>query len=90
MERDYLRPSSGTEVPAEGREVHHGDEKQLLTLERHHYGGPTDYIGKCVDTVYDSDILEIYQDLRLVTVHQWDDTPYAYTRKEVHNLPGSY
>ena len=61
-----------------------------MTLERHHYSVPTDYIGKRVDIVYDSDILEIYHGLRLVTVHQRDDTPYAYTTKEAHNPPGRH
>lgn len=65
-------------------------KNSYVTLERHHYSVPTDYIGKRVDIVYDSDILEIYHGLRLVTVHQRDDTPYAYTTKEAHNLPGRH
>lgn len=65
-------------------------KNSYVTLERHHYSVPTDYFGKRVDIVYDSDILEIYHGLRLVTVHQRDDTPYAYTTKEAHNLPGRH
>lgn len=34
--------------------------------------------------------LESLNGLRLVTTHQRDDTPYGYTRKEAHNLPGRH
>ena len=29
-------------------------------------------------------------DLKLVTIHQRDDTPYTYTQKEAHGLPGHH
>lgn len=45
-------------------------------------------MGKCVEIVYDADMLEIYHGLRLATTHQLDDTPYAYTTKEAHGLSG--
>ena len=49
---------------------------------------PKEYVGKRVELVYDIDTVEIYCGLRLVTVHTRDDTPYAYTTKSAHNLPG--
>ena len=50
----------------------------------------TEYIGKRVDIIYDADTLEIFHGLKLVTVHHRDDTPYGYTQKESHNLPGRH
>lgn len=88
VERDYLRPLPEMRYQLKERKSVTVMKNSYVTLERHHYSVPTDYIGKRVDIVYDSDILEIYHGLRLVTLHQRDDTPYAYTRKEAHNLPG--
>ena len=90
VERDYLRPLPEMRYQLKERKSVTVMKNSYVTLERHHYSVPTDYIGKRVDIVYDSDILEIYHGLRLVTVHQRDDTPYAYTTKEAHNLPGRH
>ena len=51
---------------------------------------PKEYIGKRVDLIYDTENVSIYHGLRLVTIHQRDDTPYAYTQKEAHGLPGHH
>lgn len=51
---------------------------------------PKEYIGKRVDIVYDADTLEIFHGLKLITTHDRDDTPYAYSRKDAHNLPGHH
>ncbi len=48
------------------------------------------YIGKRVDIVYDADSLQIYHGLKLVTSHMRNDTPYGYTQKEAHRLPGRH
>ena len=61
-----------------------------VTLNKHHYSVPKEYVGKRVDIVYDVDTLEIFHGLRLVTTHHRDDTPYGYTQKEAHNLPGRH
>lgn len=34
--------------------------------------------------------LEIFYGLKLVTTHNRDDTPYGYTQKSSHNLPGHH
>lgn len=65
-------------------------KNSYVMLNRHHYSVPKDYIGKRVDIIYDADTLHIFHGLKLVTVHQRDDTPYAYTQKEAHNLPGRH
>lgn len=59
-----------------------------VTLNKHHYRMPKEYIGKRVDIIYDADTLSIYHGMKLVTTHHRDDTPYAYTQKDVHILPG--
>lgn len=61
-----------------------------VTLHKHHYSMPVEYIGKRVDIIYDADTLEIYHGLKLVTTHHRDDTPYTYTQKPSHNLPGRH
>lgn len=61
-----------------------------VTFRLHLYSVPKEYIGKRVDIVYDADTLEIYHGLHLVTTHRCDDTPYAYTTKEAHGLPGRH
>lgn len=43
-----------------------------------------------VPPFYDADTLEIFHGLKLVTTHERDDTPYAYSRKDAHNLPGHH
>ncbi len=73
---------STTDAPS----IQHG----YVTFRLHHYSVPKEYIGKRVDIVFDADTLEIYHGLRLVTTHQRDDTPYAYTTKDVHGLPGRH
>ena len=65
-------------------------KNSYVTLFKHHYSVPKEYIGKRVDIVYDADTLEIYHGLKLVTTHDRDDTPYAYSRKDAHNLPGHH
>ena len=47
-------------------------------------------IGKRVDLIYDAENINIYYGLKLVTIHQRDDTPYTYTQKEAHGLPGHH
>ena len=90
IEAEYLRP-----LPA----IHHQMKEQrsatvmrncYVTFKLHHYSMPKEYIGKRVEIVYDADTLEIYHGLRLVTTHQRDDTPYSYTTKDAHGLPGRH
>ncbi len=59
-----------------------------LPCFKHHYSVPKEYIGKRVDIVYDAETLEIFHGLRHVATHHRDDTPYGYTQKASHNLPG--
>lgn len=61
-----------------------------ITLFKHHYSVPKDYIGKRVDVVFDASHVEIFHGLHLVTTHDRDDTPYEYSRKDSHQLPGHH
>ena len=40
--------------------------------------------------MYDADSLQIFHGLKLVTSHMRNDTPYGYTQKEAHKLPGRH
>ena len=65
-------------------------KNSYVMLNKHHYSVPKEYIGKRVDIVYDADSLQIYHGLKLVTSHMRNDTPYGYTQKEAHRLPGRH
>jgi len=61
-----------------------------VTLFKHHYSVPREYVGKRVDVVFDAEHVDVFYGLRLVTSHDRDDTPYGYSRKDSHNLPGHH
>lgn len=90
VEKDYLRTLPSVRYQMKERKSVTVMRNSYVTLKKHHYSVPTEYIGKRVDIVYDADTLDIFYGLRLVTTHQRDDTPYSYTRKEAHNLPGRH
>ena len=90
IESDCLRPLPAIRHQMKERRSATIIRNSYVTFSLHHYSVPKKYIGKRVDIVYDADTLEIYHGLRLVTTHQRDDTPYAYTTKEAHGLPGRY
>lgn len=90
VEKDFLRTLPSVRYQMKELKSVTVMRNSYVTLKKHHYSVPKEYVGKRVDIVYDADILEIYHGLRLVTTHHRDDTPYAYTRKEAHNLPGRH
>ena len=59
-----------------------------VTLNKHHYSVPVQYVGKRVEMVYDADTIDIFHGFTHVTTHHRNDTPYEYTTKPSHNLPG--
>jgi transposase len=89
-EKDYLRPLPEKRHQMKDRCCATVMRNSYVTFKKHHYSMPTKYIGKRVDIIYDADILEIFYGMCLVTTHHRDDTPYAYTTKDVHNLPGRH
>ena len=88
VEKDYLRPLPATRYQMKERKSITVMQNSYITLMKHHYSVPKEYIGKRVDVVYDADMLEVYYGLRLITTHLRDDTPYGYTQKDAHQLPG--
>ena len=86
IESDCLRPLPAMRHQMKERRSATVMRNSYVTFRLHHYSVPKEYIGKRVDIVYDADTLEIYHGLRLVTTHQRDDTPYAYTTKDAHGL----
>lgn len=88
VEKDCLRALPSVRYQMKERKSVTVMRNSYVTLGKHHYSVPKEYIGKRVDIVYDADTLEIFHGLKLVTTHHRDDTPYGYTQKEAHNLPG--
>lgn len=89
-EKDYLRPLPERRYQMKQRRSMTVMRNSYVTLFKHHYSMPKEYVGKRVELVYDADTVEIYYGLKLVTVHRRDDTKYAYTTKHSHNLPGRH
>ena len=89
-EADYLRPLLAVRYQMKERRTATIMHNSYVTLFKHHYSVPKEYIGKRVDIVYNSETLEIFHGLRHVATHYRDDTPYGYTQKTSHNLPGRH
>lgn len=90
MEKDYLQELPARRYQMKSRKSVTVLRNSYVTLNKHHYSMPKEFIGKRVDIIYDADTLEIFYGLKLITTHNRDDTPYAYTQKASHNLPGRH
>lgn len=88
LECDYLRELPQNRYMLRERKSVTVMSNIYVTLHKHHYSVPKEYVGKRVEIIYDNDSLEIYNGMRLITTHRRDDTPYGYTTKSSHNLPG--
>ena len=80
-EADYLRPLPAVRYQMKERRTATVMRNSYVTLFKHHYSVPKEYIGKRVDIVYDAETLEIFHGLRHVA---------GYTQKASHNLPGRH
>lgn len=89
-EQDYLKPLPERPYILKQRKSMTVMQNSYVTLFKHHYSMPKEYVGKRVELVYDADTVEIYYGLRLVTVHTRDDSPYEYSTKSAHKLPGRH
>lgn len=85
-EADYLHPLPAMRYQMKERRTAMVMRHSYVTLVKHHYGVPKEYIGKCVDMVYDANTLEVFYGLRHVTINHRDDTSYGYTQKASHYL----
>jgi len=88
LESACLQPLPAVRFQMKTRKTVTVMRNSFVTLNKHHYSMPKEYIGKRVDIIYDAETLKIYHGLKLVTTHLRDDTPYSYTQKESHGLPG--
>lgn len=88
IEQEFLRPLPSIRYQMKERKVATVMRNSCVTLNKHHYSVPVSYIGKRVELVYDADMVSIYHGFKLITVHQRNDTPYEYSTKIAHNLPG--
>lgn len=90
MEKDFLRPLPTARYQMKSRKSATVMANSFVMLKKHSYSVPTEYIGKRMELIYDNDNVQIYYGLKLVTIHQRDDTPYTYSQKDAHNLPGHH
>ncbi len=90
MEKDFLRPLPTARYQMKSRKSATVMANSFVMLRKHSYSVPTEYIGKRMELIYDNDNVQIYYGLKLVTIHQRDDTPYTYSQKDAHNLPGHH
>lgn len=88
IERECLRPLPAVRHEQKERRTATVMRNSYVTLNKHHYSVPTEYVGKRVDMVYDADTVAIYYGFKLVTTHRRNDVPYEYSTKTAHNLPG--
>ena len=88
VERDNLRPLPANRHQMKQRAVATVQRNSYVTLNKHHYSVPVQYVGKRVDLVYDTDTIDIFHGFTHVATHHRNDTPYEYTTKPSHNLPG--
>ena len=65
-------------------------KNSYVSLLRHHYSVPKEYVGKRVTIFYDADTVKIYCGMSLVATHGRCDIPYTYSWKKEHNLLEHY
>lgn len=89
-ERDFLRPLPERRFVMKERKLMTVGKNCYVSLFKHHYSVPREYVGKRVALLFDSDNVEIYCGLNRVATHDRCDIPYTYSWKKEHNLPGHY
>ena len=89
-EKDYLRPLPVKRYVMKERKLMTVGKNSYVSLFKHHYSVPKEYIGKRVTILYDAGTVEIYCGMNLVAIHDRCGIPYAYSWKKEHNLPGHY
>ncbi len=88
LEKEALRPLVPNRHQMKQRVVATVQRNSYVTLNKHHYSVPVQYVGKRVELVYDADTIDIFHGFTHITTHHRDDRPYEYSRKASHNLPG--
>ena len=86
-ERTALKPLPNVRYTLKSRKIATVLKNCYVVLNKHYYSVPKEYLGKTMELVYDTEDVEIYHNLKLVTTHKRDDTPFSYTEKPSHGLP---
>ena len=89
-EKDYLRPLPVKRYVMKERKLMTVGKNSYVSLFKHHYSVPKEYVGRRMTILYDADTVEIYCGMNLVATHDRCDIPYTYSWKKEHNLPGHY
>ena len=89
-EKDYLRPLLLKPYIMKERKLMTVGKNSYVSLFKHHYSVPKEYVGKRVMILYDADKVEIYCGMSLAVTHDRYDIPYAYSWKKEYNLPGHH
>jgi len=89
-EKDYLRHLPRKRYVMKERKLMTVGRNSYVSLFKHHYSVPKEYVGRRVTILYDADTVEIYCGMNPVAAHDRCDVPYAYSWKKEHNLPGHY
>ncbi len=89
-ERDFLNPLPEKRYVVKERKLMTVGKNCYVSLFKHHYSVPKEYVGRRVVILYDADTVEIYCGLNLIATHDRNDIPYTYSWKKEHNLPGHY
>ena len=88
VEKDRLHTLPTTRFISKSRKTATVMRNSYVSLNNHYYSVPKEYIGDTVELLYDGDTVEIYHKFRHITTHRRDDTPFTYSEKPSHKLPG--
>ena len=80
-EKDYLRPLPVKRYVMKERKLMTVGNNSYVSLFKHHYSVPKEYVGRRMTILYDADTVEIYCGMSLVATHDRCDIPYAYSGK---------
>lgn len=87
-EKDYLRYLPERRFVMKEQKLMTVGRNSYVSLFKHYYGVPKEYVERNVTMLYDADSVEIYCGMSLVAIHGRCDIPYTYSWKKEHNLPG--
>ncbi len=84
IERDCMGPLNPIRFELKQRHTATVQKNGYIRLERHYYSVPYSYIGKKVNVLYNSTVVEIYLKYEKIAVHKRNYKPYGYTYLPEH------
>ena len=88
VKKDWLHTLPATRFISKNRKTATVMRNSYVSLNNHYYSVPKEYIGDTVELLYDGDTVKIYHKFRHITTHRRDYTPFTYSEKPSHKLPG--